>query len=203
MRNEKTRLVVGLGNPGRKYRHTRHNMGFMIADALAAEWRIKFGGGQKNIDYGCHPLTEMRVCLAKPMAYMNRSGPPAQRLADRLGISCKELIIVHDDIDLAFGRLKIKEKGGSGGHKGIKSIMEAFGGGVFTRLRVGIGRPVPGIDVTDYVLRPFDSPEKKILAEVIDRAKEAVHTILHEGTLEGMNRFNRKTDVTDSILHSR
>ena len=192
MRNQKIRLVVGLGNPGRKFRRTRHNLGFMVVDALAAEWGIQLGDALKDIEYGCQPLGEIRVCLAKLMAYLNRSGPPARRLADRLGISCEELIIVHDDIDLAFGRLKIKAKGGSGGHKGVRSIMEAFGGGVFTRLRIGVGRPVPGIDATDHVLRPFDTPQRKLLAEVIDRAKKAVHTILDEGTLEGMNRFNRQ-----------
>lgn len=197
MRNKKIGLVIGLGNPGRKYRYTRHNLGFMVADSLAVKWGIQLGGRLKDIDYGCRSLMETEVCLAKPMAYMNRSGPPVRRLADRLGIACAELIIIHDDLDLAFGRLKIKEKGGSGGHKGIRSIMEAFGDDVFTRLRVGIGRPEPGTGVTDYVLRPFDPPERKKLIKVIDRAMEAVDTILHEGTLEGMNRFNRKTDLIE------
>jgi len=194
---EKTRLVVGLGNPGRKYCFTRHNLGFMVVDTLANVWQIDVGGGKKNIAYGCHSLPELRVCLAKPLAYMNRSGPPTRRLADRLNISCEELIIVHDDVDLAFGRVKVKEKGGSGGHKGVKSIMETFGRGGFTRLRIGIGRPAPGIDVTDYVLRTFDQSEKETLPFILNRATEAVDAILRVGTLEGMNRFNRKTDVTE------
>lgn len=194
----KKRLVVGLGNPGRKYRHTRHNLGFMVVDALASAWGMKFGGRQKDIAYGCDVLEGMRVCLAVPLAYMNNSGPPTRRLADRLGIVCEEMIVIHDDIDLAFGRLKIKEKGGSGGHKGLRSLTGAFGEDVFTRIRIGIGRALPGIDVTEHVLRPFEKSEQKALPGIVDRATQAVHTILREGTLEGMNRFNRKTEVTET-----
>jgi PTH1 family peptidyl-tRNA hydrolase len=186
------RLVVGLGNPGRKYRQTRHNVGFMIVDALAARWHISLDSKLTDIEYGCHSLSGMGVYLAKPLAYMNNSGPPTQRLVDHKYFKYEDLIIVHDDIDLAFGTLKIKEKGGSGGHKGVKSIMETFDSGAFTRLRVGIGRPLPGVDVTAHVLRPFESSERETLLRVIERAAEAVHAILCEGTLSAMNRFNGK-----------
>ena len=151
----KKRLVVGLGNPGRKYRYTRHNVGFMVVDALEAEWGFCMGGKLKDIAYDYDVLDNIRICLAKPLAYMNNSGPPTRRLADRLGIVCEKMIVIHDDIDLAFGRLKIKEKGGSGGHKGVRSLTGAFGEDGFTRLRIGIGRAVPGVEVTEHVLRPF------------------------------------------------
>ena len=196
-------LVAGLGNPGRKYCQTRHNVGFMVIDVLAARWKLALGEKLRDIDFGCCFLKETKVCLAKPLAYMNKSGPPIQQLADRQHFRYEDLIIVHDDIDLAFGTLKIKAKGGSGGHKGVRSIMETFGEGGFSRLRVGIGRPLPGFDVTDHVLGPFESSEREILVKMIDQAADAVHTIIREGILTAMNKFNRKLDVTDSTLDSR
>ncbi|RTZ98028.1 MAG: aminoacyl-tRNA hydrolase [Deltaproteobacteria bacterium] len=192
MNTRNKRLVVGLGNPGRKYRQTRHNTGFMVVDALAAMWRVAFSDRLTDIEFGRHSLVGIDVFIAKPLGYMNNSGPPVQQLVDRYHFKYEDLIIVYDDIDLAFGTLKIKEKGGSGGHNGIKSIMQTFGSGAFTRLRVGIGRPIPGVDVTGHVLRPFELSERDPLLRVIDRAAEAVHAILCEGTLSAMNRFNGK-----------
>ena len=183
-------LVVGLGNPGRKYRKTRHNVGFMVVDALAALWHITLGGKLKDIEFGCRTLDRMTVCLGRPLAYMNLSGPPTQKLVERQSFKYEDLIIVHDDIDLALGTIKIKKKGGSGGHNGLRSIMEAFGGDAFNRLRIGVGRPLPGIDVTEHVLRPFESSERELLRKTIERATEAIQVMLSEGTLAAMNRFN-------------
>ncbi len=194
----KKRLVVGLGNPGRKYRHTRHNIGFMVIDALEAAWGISLRDRPKEIAYDYEVSENIKIFLAKPLAYMNNSGPPTRRLADRLGIVCEEMIVIHDDIDLAFGRLKIKEKGGSGGHKGVRSLVNAFGEDGFTRLRIGIGRAIPGVEVTEHVLRPFEPDEKTALPGIIDRAAQAVYTILHEGPLAGMNKFNVKSEANET-----
>jgi PTH1 family peptidyl-tRNA hydrolase len=124
---------------------------------------------------------------------MNRSGLPAGGIMKYFGISGKDMVVIHDDIDLALGRIKIKEKGGHGGHNGIKSLTDTLGGGEFSRLRIGTGRPEAGRDVADYVLGRFGPDETKVLPEIIQTARDAVVTILCKGTKEGMNRFNSKS----------
>jgi PTH1 family peptidyl-tRNA hydrolase len=132
------------------------------------------------------------------MAFMNRSGPQVQKVAGYYRILSEDMLVVHDDIDLAFGRIKIKEKGGDGGHKGVRSIIDAFGGGNFVRLRIGVGRPEAGISAADYVLGKFTIIEKNLLHRIITEARDAVVTILCKGTKEGMNRFNNKRIVISS-----
>ncbi len=185
------KLVIGLGNPGKEYSMTRHNAGFMVVDKLADAYRISMDKNKFDLIYGKGKIQGNDVMLAKPQAFMNLSGPPVQKLAGFYRISCEDMLIIHDDIDLAFGRIKIKEKGGDGGHKGIRSIKDAFGGGNFTRLRIGIGRSEAGADVVDHVLGRFDPEEKTLLDKIIATAMDAVLTILCEGAKEGMNRFNR------------
>jgi len=129
---------------------------------------------------------------------MNRCGPQVQKIARYYRILSEDMLVVHDDIDLAFGRIKIKEKGGDGGHKGVRSIIDAFGGGDFVRLRMGVGRPEAGISAADYVLGKFTIKEKKVLHRIITEARDAVGTILCKGTKEGMNRFNDKRIVISS-----
>ncbi len=184
--------MAGLGNPGPKYENTRHNVGFMVIDALADRYRISVQRTKFNVIYGRGAIEGVDVLLAKPQAYMNRSGPPIRQLADYFRISREALVVVHDDIDLAFDRLKIKEKGGDGGHKGIRSLIQAFGGGgEFARLRVGVGRSQAKADVIDHVLGSFSREEQSILDDILHRSVEAVATILSRGTQEGMNRYNR------------
>lgn len=185
------KLVIGLGNPGKEYARTRHNAGFMVVERLADAFRISMDKNKFDTIYGKGKIQAKDVMLAKPQAFMNRSGPPVQKLAGFYRISCEDMLIIHDDIDLAFGRIKIKEKGGDGGHKGIRSIKDALGGGNFTRLRIGIGRSEAGADVVDHVLGRFDPEEKALLDKIIATAMDAVLTILCEGAKEGMNRFNR------------
>jgi len=132
------------------------------------------------------------VLIAKPLAFMNRSGLPILRLADRFGMSCEDLLVVHDDIDLELGRVKIKEKGGDGGHRGISSLIDAFGRNDFTRLRIGISRPQPGVSVTDHVLGRFTAEEQKVLTPTLKRIQNAVVAILQDGTTVAMNRFNSR-----------
>lgn len=191
------RLIVGLGNPGTKYAATRHNVGFRVVERLAADFGIDINREKFNAAYGRGRIEDVGVILAKPMAYMNLSGPPVYSLAEFFRISLQAVVIVHDDIDLDYGRLRIKEKGGHGGHNGIRSIMEAFGGGDFARLRIGIGRSADTdrASVSNYVLDSFQPEEAERLPEIIDRARDAAVTILCRGLKTGMNRFN----VRDSL----
>jgi PTH1 family peptidyl-tRNA hydrolase len=189
------RLVVGLGNPGARYENTRHNAGFMIADKISRDFNISFDKTKFDCDFGRGNIENVEVLLAKPMAFMNRSGPPIQKLAHFFRIQCRETVVIHDDIDLVFGRLKIKEKGGHGGHNGIRSLMDAFGGGDFIRLRIGVGRSEVGERVTDHVLGRFSIQNTQVLGRIISGARDAVVTILCKGTKAGMNLFNGK-DLT-------
>ena len=186
-------LVAGLGNPGQNYVRTRHNAGFMVIDALAADYKITVQRRKFDVLYGRGSIRGLDVLLAKPQGFMNRSGPPLRQLADYFRIQRGAMVIVHDDIDLGFQRLKIKEKGGDGGHKGMRSIIDAFGGGEITRLRVGVGRSDFDADAADHVLSDFRRDEQDGVHEMIQRACQAVITILSKGTSEGMNRFNQKT----------
>jgi PTH1 family peptidyl-tRNA hydrolase len=191
MARQDLHLVAGLGNPGAEYADTRHNVGFMVVDVLAAAHRIALDRRKFNVVYGRGRIGGVEVLLAKPQAYMNRSGPPLRQLADYFRIQREAMIVIHDDIDLAFERLKIKEKGGDGGHKGIKSLVEAFGGDQFVRLRVGVGRSGPGGDVVGHVLGRFGPEERPSLDMILRRAAEAIDTILSKGIKEGMNRYNQ------------
>jgi peptidyl-tRNA hydrolase, PTH1 family len=191
MAQQSVYLVAGLGNPGAEYATTRHNAGFMVIDMLAAAHKIAVDRSKFNVIYGRGRIQGVEVLLAKPQAFMNRSGPPLRQLADYFRIRREAVIIVHDDIDLAFERLKIIEKGGDGGHKGIKSLIEALGGDQFVRLRVGVGRSETGGDVVGHVLGRFSADELTMLDKFLHRAAEAVEAILSKGTKEGMNRYNQ------------
>jgi len=186
------RLVVGLGNPGSEYVETRHNAGFMVVDEIADEYGISISKSKFNMRYGTGNIGNEKVLLAKPMSFMNRVGQPTKQLADYFRISGEEMLVIHDDIDLAFERLKIKMKGGHGGHNGVRSLIDAFGDDNFVRLRIGIGRPEGDKSVTDQVLGRFSKDEKTILSRIITLAKDAAVTILCDGIQEGMNRFNQK-----------
>jgi PTH1 family peptidyl-tRNA hydrolase len=192
MLQKRLRLVVGLGNPGKFYSETRHNAGFMVVDEVAKAYAIDLSKRKFKAQFGTGSVDGVKVVLAKPMDFMNRSGPPTQKIAGYFRISYEDILVVHDDIDLEFGKLKIKEKGGDGGHKGVRSIIDAFGGGDFPRLRIGVGRPDAEYNAADYVLDNFTFEEKKVLSRIIASAKDAVVTILCKGTKEGMNRFNNK-----------
>jgi PTH1 family peptidyl-tRNA hydrolase len=192
------RLVVGLGNPGNAYKRTRHNVGFMVVDQIAEDFSIALIKQKFDTVFGRGAVDGVEVVLAKPMAFMNRSGPQVQKIAGYYRILSEDMLVVHDDIDLAFGRIKIKEKGGDGGHKGVRSIIDAFGGGDFVRLRIGVGRPEAGINAADHVLGKFSLTEKKVLHRIIIEARDAVGTILCKGAKEGMNRFNDKRILISS-----
>lgn len=183
-------LGVGLGNPGPEYASTRHNAGFMVVDRLARTlglaWRrAPYPGLEARGAVGGE-----RLVLLKPMTYMNLSGGAVAAAARRHGAGPAEICVVHDDLDLPPGALRIRAGGGAGGHRGVLSIIEALGSRDFLRVRVGIGRPLPGQDAARYVLSPFPATEWEAVAPAVERAAEAVLTVLREGPERAMNRFN-------------
>jgi len=192
--NAPLRLVAGLGNPGEHYRRTRHNAGFMLLDRIADACGIplRLSSEDTDIAVGEGVAEGVSVVLATPLAYMNRSGPPLRRLADRLGISAKAVMVVHDDVDLVFGRIKIKEKGGDGGHRGIMSLIGAFERDDFVRLRIGIGRPATGQTAVEHVLSEFSPEEEQRLGPVLEWAQNAAMAVIRDGARAAMNRFNAK-----------
>ncbi|MBN1657752.1 MAG: aminoacyl-tRNA hydrolase [Anaerolineae bacterium] len=185
-------LVVGLGNPGATYARHRHNVGFFIVDALARAHGLSFA---RDKDARAHVATGQvagtRVILAKPQTYMNLSGRTAGRLLRAHGVPIECLLVVYDDLDLPLGRLRLRAEGGSGGHKGMRSIQEVLGTQSFPRLRVGIDRPPAGVDPADYVLQPFAASDRPLLDAVVDRAVTAVECWLAEGVTAAMDRFNQ------------
>jgi PTH1 family peptidyl-tRNA hydrolase len=186
------KLIVGLGNPGRDYRWTRHNVGFLLVERLAEKNGIDLSKrGLKSI-YGRGKIEKKDVILAKPQTFMNLSGEAVQRLLRFFKIPPEDLIVLHDDLDLPFGKIRIRLQGGAGGHKGIKSIIESLGVDVFVRFKVGIGRPgKDGQDPADFVLEPLSGGEREEFKEMVNRNAEAVEILLLEGPQEAMNRFHK------------
>ncbi|UCD89300.1 MAG: aminoacyl-tRNA hydrolase [Desulfobacterales bacterium] len=193
-------LIVGLGNPGENFRKTRHNAGFMVLDKVADSFSVILEKWRTLPDsqIGRGRIEHVECVLMKPMTFMNKSGPSVKKAAGFFSIPCKDVLVVHDDIDLAFGRLKIKEKGGDGGHQGVRSLIDALGEDHFNRLRLGVGRPEAGTSVTDHVLSRFNTDEEGVLNQVITIAQDAVVTILCSGTKEAMNKFNNSRIVISS-----
>lgn len=179
------RLIVGLGNYGQEYTFTRHNMGFLVVDRLSEKYDIAF---DRDVA-ACRVAMKDDVILAKPMSYMNTSGGPVKRLLSRLSLPAEDLILVHDDMDMEFGRIKIKWDGGDGGHKGVRSVVEGLGTKDFLRMKVGVGRD-PSQPPEIFLLSPFSSWEKERLADILDRAAEAVATILKYGKEKAMSLIN-------------
>ncbi len=186
------RIIAGLGNPGPRYERTRHNIGFMVVDALADRHGLRFGPQKFGAITARGRIAGQEVLLAKPLTFMNLSGRALAPLLAFHKLAPADLLVVHDDLDLAFGRLQIRERGGDGGHNGLRSIIAELGDPGFLRLRVGIGRPPDGRqDPADYVLSPFAPEEVPALEAVIGRAGEAVEAILRDGVARAMNRYNQ------------
>ena len=199
MPQKKVFLVVGLGNPGDAYVKTRHNAGFMVLDEVAESFSISIEKRKFDALFGRGLIEDSEVILAKPMAFMNLSGIPVQKILNYFKIPFEDMLVIHDDIDLAFGRLQIKENGGHGGHKGLKSIIETVGGNNFVRLRIGIGRSEEKIDVANYVLSKFSTNEKKLLDTITKRARDAVVATTCKGAKKAMNIFNDKKLISTQV----
>lgn len=183
-------LIVGLGNPGRQYRDTRHNIGFMMLDRLAAHAKLAFARVQFRALISDYRLNGARVILAKPQTYMNESGLAVGALVRFYKISLESLLVVHDDVDLPLGTVRIRPGGGSAGQKGVGSIIDRLGTQDFPRLRLGVGRPPGQMLAAAYVLQEFDRGDAEILSLTLDRAVEAALTFIADGLDRAMNKYN-------------
>jgi len=186
---EKLKLIVGLGNPGRPYAANRHNVGFRCLDYLARVHGLSFVRDQAKADLASGRIATLRVLLAKPRTYMNLSGQAVRRLARFYKIAPQDILVIYDDLDLPLGVIRLRPEGGSGGHKGMKSIIESLGTEAFPRLRIGIGRP-PDEDVVDYVLSDFTPDEEIAVENAYERVVAAVECFLTEGIAAAMNGYN-------------
>ena len=192
------KLIVGLGNPGQFYYHSRHNIGFMCLRYLARERGIKLDKKQGGARIGRGHIGGEDIILARPQTYMNLSGEPVSFLVRKFDIPLGDLIVVHDDLDLPLGKIRISQSSGSGGHRGVNSIIYCLGSQDFLRLRMGIGRPGAVDDrdnkmddeIIGYVLSDFIAGEKRVVASMMPVASEAIDCILGEGVAQAMNRYN-------------
>lgn len=201
------KLLLGLGNPGPKYAATRHNTGFRIAECFAARWGIelepvpwdaRFGRGPVASEDG--PVLDVGVLL--PETFMNLSGDAVAAALRALHEppSPGELLVLFDDVDLPFGRLRLRPGGGPGGHRGVEHLIERLGHGDFPRLRFGVGRPPEGMETSDYVLTPFTPEQERALGGCLARAVDAIEAFLFEGVSAAMNRFNPPPTAPDAVL---
>lgn len=185
-------LILGLGNPGRRYQFTRHNIGFMVLEKIAAQWEVDLK--QKSFDalWNRGKIAGINVLLAMPQTYMNLSGNAARKLLAYFKMDISNLIVIHDDLDLPFGKLRLKTGGGDAGHKGLKSITTCLGSADFMRVRMGIGKPSDKFRVEDYVLERFEPKESAVLPRIIQVAADAATEIVLSGMQTAMVKYHTK-----------
>ena len=187
------RLIVGLGNPGRKYEKTRHNIGFMVVDRLADIIGLTAEEKKFNAFIGHGRINEEKVILVKPQTYMNLSGDAVQALLGWYKLDASRLLVIYDDLDLPCGRIRLRPGGGTGGHRGMESIIVSIGDDSFPRVRVGIGKPASEkVATVNFVLGQIGGEEGELLLEAVDLAAEAVICLVREGVDQAMNIYNRK-----------
>ena len=184
------RLIVGLGNPGVEYERTRHNVGFMIADAVATRVRLDMRRERDQARSGWGRWRGHEIGVAKPQTFMNRSGLSVEALLRRYSLKPADMLVVVDDIHLPLGRLRLRPSGGSGGHNGLQDIIDWIDTDAFPRMRVGIGREFGEGEQADYVLSPFDDSETETVTELVDRGMQAALTFVTDNLQTAMNRFN-------------
>jgi PTH1 family peptidyl-tRNA hydrolase len=186
------KLILGLGNPGRGYHWTRHNVGFLLLDGLANKHRIEVTRRGMKSYYGRGRIGSEEVILAKPQTFMNLSGEAARRLLQFFKIPTENLVVLHDDLDLPWGRLRIRVRGSHGGHKGIESIIETLADDGFIRFKIGIGRPGrPGQDPADFVLEPLVGGEREEFKKMVEGCVEALEVLILEGPQKAMSRYHK------------
>jgi PTH1 family peptidyl-tRNA hydrolase len=183
-------LVLGLGNPGPEHAGNRHNVGFMVLDVLAGRVGGNFKSHKARGEVVETRLAGERTVLAKPRSYMNESGGPAASLRDFFKAPIDRIVVVHDELDLAAGTLRLKQGGGDNGHNGLRSLRQSLGSGEFYRVRLGVGRPPGRQDPADFVLRNFSAAERKDLGVQLERAADAVETLISDGLAAAQNRYN-------------
>jgi len=188
------KLIVGLGNPGNKYKVNRHNVGFMVVDKFAEKYNIEFSYKKKKSIFGRGSCNGKEIILLKPQTFMNLSGEAVLYLASFLKIKTGDIIVVSDDTELPFGTIRIRNMGGSGGHNGIKSLIYSLRSENFPRLRFGIGRPASdfGEELSKYVLEDFSLQEIETLADKLDKASEALYVMVNDSIKVAMNKYNNK-----------
>jgi peptidyl-tRNA hydrolase, PTH1 family len=189
--SEKTFLLVGLGNPGREYRDTRHNIGFMLMDKFANRLEVDFTRSQSKAIFTVGHYQGHKIILAKPQSFMNRSGHPTQAMLKFYKLAPVDLLVVYDDVDLPFDTLRLKPSGGTAGHKGMNSIVEQLGTKDFARLRLGVGRPPGHKQAANFVLKPFSKAEQEFLDQYLGRAADAILAYIREGVDLAMTVYNR------------
>jgi PTH1 family peptidyl-tRNA hydrolase len=189
------RLIAGLGNPGARYEHTRHNVGFMVLDRWAsahpaAQWREQFGGLTADLSVG-----SARLLLLKPQTFMNRSGQSVRQAAQFFKIPPDEVLIVHDEVDLGLGDVRLKVGGGEAGHNGLRSVTQDLGTQQYARLRCGVGRPPPEFrgDTADFVLQAVPPADQPVLETLISNAVQALEMVIRVGLDQAMNSTNRRS----------
>lgn len=190
-----TKLIVGLGNPGKKYEKTRHNIGFMVVDELVRARQVQWQGTKFFGEWACESRAgNHRDYFLKPQTYMNLSGESVAALATFYKIAPADILVIYDDMDLPLGRIRVAARGSSGGHNGIKSIIQMLGTEEFARVKIGIGRPLDvRVATVDYVLMPFAPPERELVRQIIQRSVQAAQVYLQKGIQDAMNEFNGKT----------
>lgn len=187
---ENAYLIVGLGNPGREYDATRHNIGFLAVDRLAERWNVRSFGSKFGGLVALTVKRGARTILLKPQSYMNLSGGPVQQTAHFYKVEPENVVVVCDDVNLPFGEVRIRAKGGPGGHNGLKSIGQTLGTDAYVRVRLGVGGGTPGRDLTGHVLGRFSSGESKDLGTILDRCGDAIETMLERDVQVAMSQFN-------------
>ena len=195
------KLIAGLGNPGDAYSLTRHNIGFMAADRIARETGIALNKMKCHSLVGHGSWCGHDIIIAKPQTFMNRSGEAIRALADSCAIAAEDIIVMHDDMDIAFGSLKIKVRGGSAGHRGIVSLIDQLSTDLFVRLRIGIGRPPADMPGPDYVLEAFSIQELNQVSTITATVFQCLETLLTHGVAAAMNRFH--TAATEAPKHDQ
>ncbi len=185
-------LILGLGNPGKRYQRTRHNIGFAVLEELASRWRVELKHKSFHALWGRGDIEGRSVLLAMPQTYMNLSGQAARELADYFKVEVNNTIVMHDDLDLPVGSVRLKSGGGDAGHKGLKSIIVHLGSADFQRVRIGIGKPTDKRCVEDYVLEKFYPEEIAVINDIIPRAAEATETVVLSGMQQAMAKYHAK-----------
>ena len=186
------KIIVGLGNPGRKYERMRHNAGFQAVDELAESLLVNIVQKKHHAFLVRTQIDSVEVVLAKPQTYVNDSGRAVGAIFRDTYAVISDLVVIHDELALPLGSVRVKIGGGHGGHNGLRSIIEHLGSADFIRVRIGIGRPAPGVDSADYVLNPFLAEERKTAVEATKKAASAVRTIVVDGPMTAMNVFNQR-----------
>ena len=192
-------LIVGLGNPGNRFRATRHNIGFMVLEKLATKLEVDLRQKSFNALWGKGKIDYKNVILAMPQTYMNLSGNAVRQLHAFFKTEISNLMVIHDDLDLSFGSVRLKTGGGNAGHKGLVSIEEDLGSSEFMRIRLGIGKPADKSRIESYVLEPFNSDELPLLPEIIETAAGAVYEIISAGLQKAMGKYH-KINISNSLI---